>query len=134
MFTKSETESTPGQYETIVGAQVKVEGTFTGQGNLLIEGIVDGNIETKNDVTIATGAKIKANIIATNTYIAGHVTGNISASKHVVLKEQSQVTGDITAESIEIQAGAIFNGTSSMKGGSTNTNPKPKTNPEPSQA
>lgn len=123
MFNKPDASTGQSQnFETIIGANITVEGNLNGKGNILIEGSVSGEIKTDQDITIEEGADIKANIHASSAHIGGKVTGNIIAKKQVVLKQSSQIIGDITAESIEIHAGAIFNGRSNM--GNTSSTPK----------
>ena len=46
--------------ETIIGPTVKVKGNFHGQGNIIIEGIVEGSVKTTNHLFIAEKAKILA--------------------------------------------------------------------------
>lgn len=115
MFSKGgdqepEEQRTHGAAETIIGHTVKVEGTFTSQDNMLIEGEVVGTITTSKDVTVGKEAKIKANISATNVTIAGEVHGNISASGTTRLAASSRVYGDISTQVISIDTGAIMQG------------------------
>jgi cytoskeletal protein CcmA (bactofilin family) len=62
--------------ETVIGPSVKVEGDFEGTGDMIVDGIVVGNLKTKNFLQVGKEAKIKANIEAQNAYISGEVVGN----------------------------------------------------------
>ncbi|MBI2410639.1 MAG: polymer-forming cytoskeletal protein [Candidatus Kerfeldbacteria bacterium] len=99
-----------GVAETVIGHTVKVEGTFTSQDNMLIEGEVVGTITTSKDVTIGKEANIKANISAANVTVAGEVHGNIATSGTTKLAASSRVYGDISTQVISIDTGAIMQG------------------------
>lgn len=98
------------EIETIIGPSVKVEGNFVAEGNVAIEGEVSGSIETKKDLRIGKGAKIKAEIKAGNVYVAGLIEGNIKAEGEIQLASGARVNGDLETKVLSIERGAIFNG------------------------
>lgn len=100
--------------ETVVGPSVKVEGDFTSQGNMRVEGQVKGSIKTSKDLMVGEGAEIEATIEVENAMVAGKVTGNITAREKLELSETARVTGDIQAKILNIAPGAIFSGNSQM--------------------
>ncbi len=112
MFKK--TESSNQEVLTLVGKMVKVEGKFYGQGNMIIEGIVDGSIKTANDLRIEQGAVVKAGIKAKNIYIAGIVEGNVKAQEIIELASTAKVYGDIETKLLAIERGAMFYGNCKM--------------------
>ncbi|TSC95470.1 MAG: hypothetical protein Athens101410_529 [Parcubacteria group bacterium Athens1014_10] len=112
MFKK--TESSNQEIITLVGKMVKVEGKFYGQGNMIIEGIVDGSIKTENDLRIEQGAVVKASIKAKNIYIAGIVEGNIKAQESIELASSAKVFGDIETKLLSIEKGSLFYGNCKM--------------------
>lgn len=111
---------------TVVGKMVKVEGKFCGQGNMIIEGSVDGSIKTANDLRIEQGAAVKANIKAKNVFIAGIVEGNIKAQENVELAVSAKVCGDIETKFLAIEKGALFFGNCKMGAGEEPVNKKDK--------
>ena len=62
-----------GGQETIIAQGVKVEGDFTSEGNVFIEGDVSGRIQTNQDLRVGEMAKIQADIRAKNAIIAGEI-------------------------------------------------------------
>lgn len=102
--------------ETIIGPSVKVEGDFVGDGNVIVEGIVVGNLKTKNHLTIGAEAKVNAEIEANSAYISGEVSGNLVVVGDVELTASARIKGDISASSIAIERGAQVNGRLSMNG------------------
>jgi cytoskeletal protein CcmA (bactofilin family) len=46
--------------ETVIGPSVKVEGNFSSDGDVVIEGQLTGTLKTTKNVRIGAGARIKA--------------------------------------------------------------------------
>ncbi|MFA7662428.1 MAG: polymer-forming cytoskeletal protein [Patescibacteria group bacterium] len=109
------------ELETIIGPSVNVKGNFTSQGNLKIEGSLNGTIDTMGDVRIGTDAKIKANINAREIHISGTVDGIIKATEKITLTSTAKVTGDIETKNLAIEDGAFFSGKCIMGNGSMKT-------------
>lgn len=101
--------------ETIIGAGVKVQGELTGEGDMIIDGLVHGTIQTMGDITIGANGRIVAPIKGGNITIHGEVEGPITAEGEVSIRETGRLTGDVTASGIAISTGGIFNGRSTIQ-------------------
>lgn len=95
-----------------VGTYVK--GNITAQEDLRIDGKMDGNIECSGKIVVGPQAEITGDLQCQNTDLMGTVTGNIVIYETASLKSSARFTGEIVAKYIEIEAGAIFNGTCKM--------------------
>lgn len=115
MFEKSKIEGvkTDGA-ETIVGTSVKLKGNLKSDGDIVIDGIVTGELKTKGTVIIGPNANIVANIKAKDVTVSGAVQGNIDATDRLELTETGKVMGDISANVLTIASGALFTGNSKM--------------------
>lgn len=102
--------------ETIIGPSVTLEGNFDGNGDIVIEGAVNGSLKTSGNVRIGQEARVKAEIKANSVLISGEVRGNIEAEDRIDLSETAKVSGNIKTKVLQISAGASFNGKSSMNG------------------
>ncbi|HLC64281.1 MAG TPA: polymer-forming cytoskeletal protein [Patescibacteria group bacterium] len=102
--------------ETIIGPSVKVEGDFNGDGDVIVEGIVVGNLTTKNHLKVGKGARVQAKVTAQSAFIAGEIIGNITAEERIELTASARVKGDITTNSLSIEKGARVNGKITMNG------------------
>lgn len=100
--------------ETIIGPSIKVKGNFHGEGDIVIEGEVEGSVKTKNHLLIGGNAKISANISAKTAKIGGKITGNIKVENYLEVGSSAIISGDIQCEEISIEKGAKINGTCSM--------------------
>lgn len=104
------------EVETVVGPSVHVEGDFASEGNILVKGIVSGNVKTSQRLTVEGGAKIFANVKAGQAIISGEIKGNVKVDGQLELTGTARVAGDITCEVLVIEAGALIHGKVSMKG------------------
>jgi cytoskeletal protein CcmA (bactofilin family) len=116
MFKKDQIEHSKQnkEAETIIGPSVKVKGNFHGQGNMIIEGMVEGSIKTDSNLYVGDNAKITANIKAKEARIGGEIKGNITVKGYLEVAGSAIINGDIEASSLSISKGAIFNGHSTM--------------------
>ena len=114
MFEKKEEIISNGAAETIVGTSVKLKGNLKSDGDITIDGSVNGEIKTKGAVNIGPNAQVIANVKAKKVIVSGTVQGNIEASERLTLTETGRVYGDIVANVLSITAGAIFTGKSNM--------------------
>ena len=100
--------------ETVVGPSVKIQGDFNSEGNIRIEGQVNGTVKTTKNVFVGESAIITADILAGNCTIAGEVQGNIKVSGSLNLSKTARLSGDITCSILSVEDGATFNGKCSM--------------------
>ena len=99
-----------------IGKSVIIKGELSGSEDLTIEGKVDGQIELREHaLTIGPNGKIKAEVFAKSIIVMGNVTGNISASDKINIRENGSVEGDISAPTVAIAEGARFRGSIDMQ-------------------
>ncbi|MFH1536594.1 MAG: polymer-forming cytoskeletal protein [Patescibacteria group bacterium] len=96
--------------ETIIGPSVKVEGNFSGEGNIIIQGTIEGSLSTSNDIQIEEGAKVDADIEANNLSVSGEINGNVKCHGKTELTGTAKITGNVETEIISIETGASING------------------------
>ena len=128
MFSKNQAAVPAGKnIETSIGPSVKVEGDFKGEGDLVVEGIVQGSLQTKNNLKIGQNALVEANINANNAFISGKVKGNIIVKGKVEITGTGIVLGNIKAQIISIESGALIKGDLNMPVGNIAiAEPKPE--------
>jgi cytoskeletal protein CcmA (bactofilin family) len=110
MFNKNQDVAHSGKIETIIGPSVRVEGDFKGEGDLVIEGMLIGNLQTKNNLKIGQNAIVEAEVRANNAFISGKVKGNISVKGKIEITATAVILGDIKAQIISIESGALVQG------------------------
>ena len=95
---------------TVIANGVRVEGDFSSQGDVLIEGEVHGNVSTSGMLTVGPAAKLKADVKAEKAVIAGNVEGNLTVASHIDIKSTACILGDLTCETATVESGATMNG------------------------
>ena len=93
---------------SIISPDLTVLGNLQTEGDLQIEGIVEGDIRA-HLLTIGENATIKGEVVAEDVVVNGHVVGRIRGQK-VRLAATGRVEGDILHKTIAIEAGAHFEG------------------------
>jgi cytoskeletal protein CcmA (bactofilin family) len=119
-----------------IGKSVVIKGELNGSEDLTIEGQVDGKIELRQNVlTIGPNGRIKAQVFAKSVIVLGEVTGNVTATEKVDIRDNGSVDGDIAAPRVAIAEGAHFRGSIDMqKTGAPKTEAKAETKGEPKAA
>jgi cytoskeletal protein CcmA (bactofilin family) len=99
-----------------IGKSVIIKGELSGSEDLTIEGQVEGRIDLKDNVlTIGPNGKIKAEVFAKSVVVLGEVTGNVTASEKVDIRDNGSVDGDIASPRVAIAEGAHFRGSVDMQ-------------------
>lgn len=101
----------------VLNSDVKVVGILRFTDDLLVDGSVQGEIESEGVLTVgvnaviqAGGAKNKVAVRTRSAIIHGQVTGDVVVTDRVELTSTAELLGDVTAAKISIQEGAVFNG------------------------
>jgi len=99
-----------------IGKSVVIKGELNGSEDLTIDGQVEGKIELKDHVlTIGQNGKIKAHVFAKTLIVLGEVSGNVTASEKVEIRDGGSVDGDIVSPRVAIAEGAHFRGSVDMQ-------------------
>jgi cytoskeletal protein CcmA (bactofilin family) len=99
-----------------IGKSVVIKGELNGSEDLTIEGQVEGTIQLRDHVlTIGPNGKIKAQVFAKSVIVLGEVTGNVTASEKVDIRDKGSVDGDIISPRVAIAEGAHFRGSVDMQ-------------------
>src|SRR5687767_485965 len=125
----SEPRTQLGRDMVNIGKSVVIKGELSGSEDLTIEGHVEGRIDLKGNVlTIGPNGKIKAEVFAKAVVVLGEVTGNVTASEKVDIRDNGSVDGDIASPRVAIAEGAHFRGSVDMQraGGAAKSQQQPQ--------
>ena len=98
----------------IIGNGTSIIGNIVSNGDIRIDGSLEGNVETKAKLVLGETGKIKGEIICATSEISGLIEGKISVEDILALKSTAQIIGDIQTTKISIEPGAVFTGTCNM--------------------
>jgi cytoskeletal protein CcmA (bactofilin family) len=112
---KNETVIDPNSISiNIISKGTEITGDVSSQGDMRVEGQIDGSLTSKARVVIGDSGEVKGNITANNAVISGKVIGNVLVNELLFLKATAKIYGDIVVGKIVVENGAEFNGTCKM--------------------
>lgn len=99
----------------VLGKAVVVRGDLSCDGDLTVEGTVEGFVLVRDGVlVVGPHADILADMRATRVLVKGRVRGAISASERIELAPTAVVDGNLSASRVVLADGARFNGAIDM--------------------
>ena len=101
----------------VLSSDVEIKGTIKFQKELLIDGKVEGEINSDGALTVGENADIRAEVKTKSITIYGKVQGNITVSERCELKSKCTLQGDLKAARLIIEEGATFIGKSEVSSG-----------------
>ncbi|NTS43601.1 polymer-forming cytoskeletal protein [Flavisolibacter sp. BT320] len=113
----TQTEKAVPTSATLISAGTVVQGDLKSQSDLRIDGTIHGNVSCSAKVVIGPSGFVEGNIDGAHADVSGRLVGNVVAKEMVQLRAQCHVQGNISAASLQIDAGAVFNGQSQMGNG-----------------
>lgn len=105
--TPMDAPSGPG---TTVGVNVALSGTLKDENDITIFGMVDGEVVSKQSVTVGETAQVKGPIHGHTVTIAGVARGSIDASEKLEILSTGKVFGSITTKNLVVNSGATLVG------------------------
>ena len=93
-----------------IGPSMTIKGEIRAREELLVDGEVEGLLESQSLLTVGTNGKVRGNIKAREVAIFGSVHGNVEVTEKLAIREQGSLIGDIKCAGISIDDGAYFKG------------------------
>jgi cytoskeletal protein CcmA (bactofilin family) len=97
-------------FDTVIGPESIVAGTFRGKDNLLVHGRVTGQSDLNGTFMLAAGGEWLGDIVADNVVIAGQVEGDVTARTRLELAATARIRGKLRSPAIAIAEGAVYEG------------------------
>ncbi len=113
-------KDSPGQDRpatTIIASGSKHVGKFTGSGNYIVYGEVEGDCEISGHLTLEDSAVWKGTIQAEDLVIAGAAEGDVIAKSKIKVTDTARVKGNLSGSIIEIAEGAAIQGGINIQSG-----------------
>jgi cytoskeletal protein CcmA (bactofilin family) len=102
--------STQSDEAHILGRTVKVRGRVAGEGDLRIEGTVEGDVRVSGELTIGNSGVVTGQANARAVVIEGNLDGDVLASGEVSIRAGARVSGNMNGASVALEEGASFEG------------------------
>ncbi|SNS08724.1 protein CcmA, bactofilin family [Belliella buryatensis] len=116
MFKKQDDKSVVEMVNSsnVISKETVIKGDIKAQGNIRIEGKVEGIVDSKNKIVIGDSALLVGNLLAVEAEISGKIEGEVHCSGVLFLKKSAIIDGDIYTQKLVVESGATFNGRCQM--------------------
>lgn len=101
----------------LIGNGTSIEGDIKANGDVRIDGLLTGSINTKGKLVVGPSGKIEGEVVCQNADISGAINGKVTVADLLSLKSSAKLNGDIITGKLAIEPGATFTGACSMNGG-----------------
>ena len=113
--TKKSKQQDSSSIQNIIATGTKVVGSLTSEGDIRIDGIIEGDVEASGKVVVGKSGEIHGSLKSANAYFEGKFTGKLNLSGTLTLKPSAHIEGDVSIEKLAVEPGATFNVTCVMK-------------------
>lgn len=93
---------------SIISNDLRITGSLVSQGEVQIDGRIDGDIKAEH-LVIGTSGVVEGIVEASSVVVKGKIIGSLNASE-VKIENNAHVLGDIFHDTLSIEAGAIIEG------------------------
>ncbi len=94
----------------VVGEGVSITGRISLPGKLTIDGQMEGEI-TAREVDVGVTGKITGKLVTAVADVRGELVDSISVSEMLILRSTAKVSGNVLYNALQIEQGAIIEGT-----------------------
>ncbi len=93
-----------------IGRSTRIVGRLSGDGDLVVEGRIEGEVSLKGHLQVAAGGAVTAPVDASELTVEGTVDGDVEARGDVVVRSTGTLRGAIRAPRVGLDEGARFRG------------------------
>jgi len=100
---------------TLVAVEAEWEGKLRSQGNIRVEGVVRGEIETAMTLVVAPQARVHGTVRARNITLGGDVEGDITCDERLEILPGGSARGQINSATLVVHEGAYIDSRFQMR-------------------
>lgn len=101
--------------QNLIAKGTKISGTFSSEGDIRIDGIIEGDVITPGKVVVGKTGEIHGSLESGNAYFEGKLIGKLMLTGTLTLKASAHIEGEVVTEKLAVEPGATFNVTCVMK-------------------
>jgi cytoskeletal protein CcmA (bactofilin family) len=102
------------QSSGLLSSSVSIKGTVKFRNELMIDGEVEGKIDSSGRLTIGKNARILGEIMTKSVIVDGTIDGNITARERCELRAGCTMRGDIESPRLVVDEAATFIGSAKV--------------------
>ena len=93
-----------------VGSNTTIKGNLECSDNFLVEGAVEGNLNSQGTIVLGKDAVVRGEVQAREVAVSGIVVGTIRCSDRLEIFESAKIIGTVQAPVLKMEPGALING------------------------
>jgi len=101
----------------VLGPRDSLVGRLTTEGDVRIQGTLEGELVAAGDVSIEDKATVKASVEGRNVTLRGELEGDLVAKDRLLLAGSGSIQGNVRVRRLAIEDGATLNGNVNMTKG-----------------
>lgn len=109
-LSKSSRSSNAASDANVLGRSVRIRGRVSGDGDLRVEGEVEGDVKIGGALEVGDAATVAGNVVANSVLIEGALTGDVDAQGPVHIRSGARVAGNMSGSEVALEEGASFSG------------------------
>lgn len=98
----------------LITSGTKIKGELSAEGDLRIDGFVEGTLTCKGKLVVGPDGSLKGNITCKTAEVMGVIEGQLLVNELLSIKATAKINGDIKTSRLAIEPNAIFTGTCDM--------------------
>lgn len=87
-----------------------MEGTLSGNGDVLVNGVVEANCDIDGVVTVAEAGHWTGTVRARDVIVLGIIDGDVVATNRIEIGQDARVSGTVAGSAIAVAEGAVVEG------------------------
>jgi cytoskeletal protein CcmA (bactofilin family) len=97
-------------YETTIGPRTRLRARVHGDGDLALEGQLEGNVSLGGKLTVHEGGSVKGDTQANEVHVAGELEGPVKSDGALHVAATGKVNGIVRVAALSLEDGARFHG------------------------
>ncbi len=97
-------------YETTIGPRTRVRARVHGDGDLALEGALEGHVALGGKLTVVEGATLKGEISASEVVVSGELEGPVRSEGPLHVAGTGKLNGVVRVAALSLEDGASFHG------------------------
>ncbi len=120
---------------TIIGEGTVIKGDIVSDSAIIrVDGKVDGAINTKGDLVVATSGVVNGDVTASNLNLAGQIVGDVEVTNKIEVEAKGRLLGNISTKLLAMDETAVIQGNVNMTNGESETKANGKAEESDSKA
>jgi cytoskeletal protein CcmA (bactofilin family) len=125
--------ASPESVISIIGPGMTIRGDCETDGTVRVEGSVEGSITAGKAVVIGKQGVVIGDISTQDAVISGRVEGTLVAASRLELQATCHIEGEVHTRRMQLEEGAVLNGSVQMSSDPPKTSDKPDFKAAPSR-